>query len=683
MRYDSLKRQSVKSFKIKALDGGVNVMETPENIKDNQVPMCKNMWYKDSRFQTRPGFNGNAHKAMDTKIYGYSGQLKYTVTDTEIYLEGIYYRIAVSDVLTDDYAHYTYVYLVDLEDNIRPIGNMAFFRISSEIFNIPTNIIFFNGRSESGGGIYAFVTLTNRYNYKEKYYSIYEVNADFTEWERIYDYYVPTIYINGRGNKYQIAKSENGLSYPSPKELESQNMLNGKFHAYYTSDGYSNSFKLPFTNLAEETVVCRIYYTLVDYLEWEFEPTVTLCKKTFMKNEVSGILDREKGVIYFVTTDGDFPIPIIDMYHENNIKITATKEIEDGFAKIVYSTCSVRNNSKLLVSGGMDGNTIYCADYDNPLYFPIGSSVKVGESDNGLTALSVQSGKILAFKLHSLYTLSMKNGSKINEISLLSDCDRVFNNSDSFTVEQVSENIGCSNKKTLVSCGNVSFWQGSDNKVYAINISGGKDIINISNNIEAVMPDYIDNDAFAVSGEDYYILVIEKEIFVFECGNLNNVKAYKWECPECATVQSGFYHNGMFKFLCTGAESSIAFIAGLNGDTDSFMYYDKDNSISLIQMPIKNSVITKFYALSSLRQLKNVDSIYLLMAAKGKAKISINGLQVANINFGFSNEIYDKCEYKTVKLSPHLYGTDSIYLTLSSDRQMSIGEIEILYRITG
>lgn len=681
MKYDSLKRQSVKSFKISALDGGINASQIPENINDNQVPMCKNMWYKDGRLQTRPGFNGDSAKAINTRIYGYSGELEYKVTDTEIYLDGIYYRIAVSDVITDDYAHYTYVYLIDLEDNIKPIGNMTFFRISSEIFNLPTNIIFFNGKSQNGGGIFAFVTLTNKYNVNEKSYIIFEVNADFTEWERVYDYYIPTIFINGRGNKYQVAKKENGLSYPAPKELESQNMLNGRFHAYYTSDGYSNSFKLPFTNLAEEKVVCRFYYTLVDYLEWEFPSTDTLCKKKFMNKDVSGILDREKGVVYFITEDGDFPLPIIDMYHENNIKITATKEIENGFQRIVYSTCGVRNNSKLLIAGGMDGNTVYTADYDNPLYFPIGSSVKVGESDNGLTALSVQNGKIIAFKRHSLYTLSMKNGSRINEISLLSDNDRVFYKNDSFTVAEVSQSIGCSNKKTVVSYEDVSFWLGSDNKIYAV--SGGKDIINISDKAQAVMPDFFDSDTFAVGGEDYYILVKGKEIFVFDCKELKNAKAYKWESPECASVESGYYHNGRFKFLCTGEESNIAFIANLEGDTDSFLHNGIDNSITQLQVPIKNSVITKFYALSSLRELKNVDSIYLLVAAKGKVKISVNGMQLANINFGFSNEIYDKCDYKTVKLSPHLYATDSVYLTLCSDRQMSIGEIEIIYRITG
>ncbi len=678
-----MKRQDTKSFKVKALNGGINAKDRPEDIKDNQMPMCKNMWYKDSCLKTRPGFCGNVKKAVYTKIYGNSGKLQYNVTDTEIYLNGDYHRIAVSDVVTDDYAHYTYVYLIDSEDNIKPIGNMTFFRISSEVFSIPTNMLFFNGKSESGGGIFAFITLTNKYNDKQKNYVIYEVSDDFTEWNRVYDFYIPTLFINGRGNKYQIAKNESGLSYPNPKLLESQNMLNGRFHAYYTSDGYSNSFKLPFTDLAEETVVCKIYYTLVDYLEWEFGSTSTVCKKKFMGTEVSGILDREKGVIYFVSSNGDFAIPIIDTYHENNIKITATKEIEDGLTRIVHSRCAVRNNSKLLISGGTDGNMIYMADYDNPLYFPMSSSVGVGESDNSVTALLVHQGKILAYKEHSLYRISVKEGSKINEISLLSDSDRVFKSSDSFTVEQISKTVGCKNKKTLVGLTYTSVWQGTDNKIYALSFSGGTDIINVSENIESVLPAFLDDYTFAVGGGDYYIFIKEKEIFVFECINDKDIKAYKWECPECASIQDGYYHNGKFKFLCTGDKSNIAYIANLEGDTDTFIHSDDAGNISQLQMPINNSVITKFYGLSSLRELKNVDSIYLLLAAKGKAKICINGLQVANINFGFSNEIYDKADYKTVKLSPHLYGADSVYLTLSSDRQMSVGEIEIIYRITG
>ena len=681
MRYDSLKRQSVKSFKIKGLNGGINVKDAPEAIADNQVCISKNMWYKASRFQTRPGFLGDSKKAIDIKIHDIDGMYDYKVTDTEIFIDGEYYKIAVANIIEEDYAHHTYVYLIDSQNTIRQIGNMSFFRIASDVFSIPTNILFFNGKPQNGGGIYAFATLTNQHDYSEKYYNIYEVSADFKTWDRVYDYYVPTIFINGRGNKYQIAKKENGLSYPAQKELESQNMLNGRFNVYYTSDGYSNSFKLPFTNLAEEKVVCRIYYTLVDYMEWEFAATSTVCKKAFMGKEVSGILDREKGVLYFITDQGNFPIPIIDMYHENNIKITASKEIEKGLEKIVFSTCATRMNSKLLLSGGMEGNIVFSADYENPLYFSVGSSVRIGESDNNVTALLQQNENVLAFKQHSLYELKLKEGGNINEIALLSDCDRVFKKLDSFTVEEISKNIGCNNKNTLCDCGNTIVWQGTDNKIYSY--SGGKYIYYISDKIDSVIPKFDYKDSFSVGGDDMYILFTNREIYVFLLKDLNKITVYRWDCPECAMVKSGYFHNGIFKFLCSGERDTLIYIAELNGETDAFVHYDKDGNITQIPMPIKNSVITKFYRLSDLPKLKNVENIYFLLAAKGKVKIGINGLTIANINFGFSNEIYDKREYKTVKLSPHLYETDSVYLTLSSDQHMSIGEIEILYRLIG
>lgn len=680
MKYSSLKRQPVNTLKVKAFDGGVDLQNPERSIENNQLSSCKNMWFKDSRLQTRPGFLGDVKKAVKTQIYGYTGKLDYNITDTEVYYNDSYHRIAISNVLTDDYAHYTYVYLVDLEGNINPIGNMSFLRITSDTFYTPINILFYNGKSETGGGIFAFVTLQNGGDTTQRYYYIYEIDATFSEWNRVFDFYVPTIYINGRGNLYDTARHESSFSAPNPKTLESPNILNGRFNAYYTSDGYSNSFRLPFSNLANESVLCRIYYTLQKYVDWRIEAGETKNTQTFFDKSICVEIDRTKGTLYFTTDGEDYPVPVMTKYHENNIKITATKEIPKGFSRVVHSTCSVRNNSKLLISGGESGNTVFVTSYENPLYFPQNSCATVGDVDAEITALSVQQGKIIAFKEYEIYALGFKSGANINEISLLSDNDTIFKKADSIEVSQICERIGCENKHSLVLCGRVNYWLGKDNNIYSLKSVASQEIENVSEKIKSGMPQVNAKNTFAVGNEDFYILINGANAVAVD---IKRKGLYLWEIPEVLSLQSGFYHNAKFRFICVSPDSTIAYIATLNGEADSYMFYDEKGNISALQSPIKNSMTTKHFALTNMGEFKNIDSIFLSLSAVGKTAITLNGSHTTNINFSLSDEKYNRCEHKAVRLIPHLYGVDSVYLTVSSDDLMSIGEAEISYRITG
>ncbi len=679
MKYSSLKRQSVKSLKVDKFDGGVNYKFPNSQIGDNQLSECKNMWFNDSRLRTRPGFLAQSDKAIHTQIYGHTGDLEYKITDTEVFYNESYYRIATSDVLTDDYAHYTYVYLVDLLGNIEPIGHMAFLRKTSEIFYKPVNILFYNGKSESGGGIYAFVTMQNGFDFSDRYFDIYEIDVTFSEWNKVSDYYIPTIYINGRGNYYDKAHLEDSFTAPSPQTLESLNMLNGTFNAYYTSDGHSNIFKLPFNNLPKENVVCRIYYTLFDYVEWSMEGSWTKTTVNFMGKDIACNIDRTKGIIFFTEGVNDYSIPVMPKYRENNIKITTTKDIENGFSDVVLSTCSVRRNSKIFLSGGQNGNKIFVTSYENPLYFPQGSSVAVGDEKMEITALSTQENKIVAFKPYEIYSLDIIEGKELNEISLLRDNDSIFKDCDTIKIKQISTEIGCENKRSLVLCHDQNYWLGFDNAVYTLeSVSSGK-IIDVSDNIFEKMPDYESTVEFALGNGEYYFLVCRQQIVVFD---LKRNSQYFWELPTEIVMQSGFYKDKKFRFLCTPKDSTIAYIATLDGERDTYMFYNADEEICEQQKPIECIMTTKHFSPINLDEKMNIDNIYLSISGNGKLQIDVNSKEITSINLGFLGEEYNKHEHKTVRVIPHLNGEREVYLTISSNTLMSIGEMEIYYRKT-
>lgn len=681
MRYDSLKKQPIKSFRVKELDGGLDCVNPPQGIKDNCVCQSSNMWYNNSSFCTRPGFKGDIEKAVNTTVYG-EGELSYDITDTVVYYEGNYHRIATANVFTEDYAYYIYVYLADLYDCIKPIGYMSFLRYSNDVFHVPVSVRFFNGKPQQGGGVFAVIALQNIYDSEDKIYNIYEINNDFTDWERVENYYVPTVYINGRGNKYQQAKTEKGFSSASPKVLESQNMLDGKFYAYFTSDSYSDSFRLPFNGIADEEVVCRIYSSLNEYTEWVIPSGSNKDTKTFMGDSITAIINREKGSIYFQMNGIERAIPIIGLHPENNIKITAVKEVKDGFAKIANSTCAYRENSKLLLVGGENGNTVYVSDYDNPLYFPIDSSVDVGESNSAIVAISSQQGKIIVLKEHEIYALKMKQGDVINKVSLLTDNNKSFRKSDGFTVEQISDKIGCKDSRTLTLCGYKNVWLGRDYAVYSLDLSRKQALEKISDNIGTISGNLYDK-VFSAGSDKHYILLAQTDITVFDISDTKVHKAFLWKTPKNVTVQSGFYHGGVFRFLCTGEDGRIAFITRLEGDKDTVMYFDEDEVIESENVSINSSFTTKHYPLSNKFAIKSIDGIYLSLAAKSRVRISVNDIRNTDINFGFSNEDYDRHEFKSVKILPHLQVVDTVFLKISAESNICVRDIEFLYRTVG
>ena len=682
MKYSSLNAQGVKSFKTGALDGGLDTQNSPELIADNKIASGCNVWYKDSYLKSRPGFKNDPDKVLETQIYSNVGEIKYKVTDTMINLGGEYFRIATGEVFTGDYAYYVNTYLIDLSGNISPMGDIAFNRLSSTSFYIPAHINFFNGKPQNGGGIFAIIALYDKYNWSKKSYCIYEVNADYTEWERVDEFYIPTVLINGRGNKYQTAKKEKGFSTDAPLTLESQNMLDGRFYAYYTSDGYSHSFRLPFNSLADDTISCKIYYTISDYIEWVIPPDNIRDIQEFYNQKVSAFVDRDTGILYFTGESGDFPIPIMELCSENNIKITATKDIEDGMASIANSSCVTRFNSKLLVAGGEGGNTIYAADYDNPLYFPKNTSIDIGESGSPVICMSVQQNKIVAFKEHEIHLLSFKEGDIINEITLLKDNDKVFKKPDSFESQEISKKIGCANEQTVAICGGKSIWLADDGRIYKFDVTGKKITEICDPAILEIHPDeYM--KVTAIGSDEYYIISIDEKMLVTYIQDQKETKSYYWNVPIGLNVESGFYHSGKFMFLCCNDDTKLAFISTLEGNIDNVIYLGEEDAIMQKSVPINSSFTTKHYCFKDQNSFKNIEGIYFTLSAKGKVKISVNDRYKTEIDFGFLNEDYDKCEYKSVRLSPHLYNVNGVSVSFESNKEFSIGELEIRYRITG
>ena len=298
-------------------------------------------------------------------------------------------------------------------------------------------------------------------------YTIYEINANFSGWTRVSSFYVPTVLINGRGTRYEEAKSSNTAYCGTPKTLESLNMLNGRFKAYYTSDGVSSCFRLPFSTIANEAVNCRIYSAPNVYWEWTVPANATTVTARYFTADITMNLDRGKGIVYFTdSSNTDFPIINFLRYHENNICISATKSIENGFEQIVSSTCVASQGNTLFFSGGIHGKRVFCCHRENPFYFSELGSVSLG-NDEPVVALGGFRDTILAWKENETYLIDIKAGKALNNSALLADNNAVFYDADSLTAKRVNQSVGCKNKNTVALCGSMPVWLGTNGAVYA------------------------------------------------------------------------------------------------------------------------------------------------------------------------------------------------------------------------
>ena len=680
MKYNSLKPSVVKRFKMPLLNGGAAIKKPQTEISDNALFDCKNVWYKDGRLKTRLGLFAKSENAVVLEKDSPFNEFDYHLTDTVVNHYGLEYKIAYSTLLSDDYMYVINVYLVSSDVNIISIGSFTFFRLSSEIFNAPESILFYTGAPQTGGGIFALITLSNQESYGDKYYNIYEINENFTDWQRVYDFYTPTLLVNGRGNNYDRARAEAKLSFKNPQTVESQNLLNSMFYAYYTSDGFSNMFRLPFGALSSDTITCRINYTPSAFVEWKILGTNIADTKSFMGLNITLEVDREKGTLSFFKDNVDYPIPVISTYNENNIKVTAGKNTPNGLEQVVDSKCSLMADGRIYLAGGQNGNVLISARCENPLYFPKSSAVEVGDSGE-ITALSLQNNKIIAFKQSETHAVTLRKGKIISEISLISDNDKIFKSADILNSQLLLQNVGCIYKGTVCKVGKNTVWLANDRNVYLIDSLGIDSAVKLTD--RADVKAFLTPDSFAVSDGQYYILSCFNTALACDLTIPQKPKWYPWQVDKGIMLRGGFCKNSMLYFLCSKGREEIFYVAVLNGDTDTEICFDSNRELISQSKKVESFIVTKSYALSGVTQKSTIESIYLALAGKGKLKIKINDRQTVEVDLRFSTDDYDKGEYKTVMLSPHLYDTESVKIEISSLDAFAVSDIEIFYRKTG
>ena len=683
MKFGSLQRNEQKTFKVRSFKSGTVTAALAADIPDNALYESENMWYEGGVLCTRAGLTANSENIIKSENPPVYDTFSYKVTDFGVYIDGNYKKIALQEYCQDDSIYYCNIFFVGDDGNSSAAGNLIFNRITFEDFYQPTNILFYSASPVEGAGVFALVCTRNIYNYSQTSYSIYELETGLSSWKQLHNFYVPVVYMNGRGNRYEESRSS-GFAYTgTPMFLESRNMLTERFKAYFTSDGYSSCFRLPFTDLNNDIVQCRIYMSSTEYTDWvimDYESSVTT---TFCNAQITLSVDRAKGMLSFTSAGGDYSVPLMNKYHENNICVIAGKALKSGIESAVSSTCCAVLGSRLVFSGGTDRGRVISVHTDNPLYFPCDSSYKIGGEDGVNALLSYKNG-ILVFKQNEIYTLTLKNGSPINSSSLLADDDSVFYTKDTFTAKKISGDKGLDNKYSCLLCGDKAIWLGSDRSVYAISTSSFE-ITKLSKTIDGYLASLSDGDiskTFAVHNDNRYLLLIgEKAVIMdYRDGGLKNPAWYIWSFMH-SNALGGFSSSGQLYIFCKGTDGRVFYTAKLSGIEDTDICRSGEEPV-INNYSVAGRAVTKCFDFGSMSNRKLIDSISVSASSKARLEVFINGRRFDTLNLGEPDIDYTCGTLKSVKLIPHLSPVKSLCLKFSSDSAFSLGELIINYRET-
>lgn len=673
MKYVSLKNKNPSSFAVRGFSGGLDLGCPPCDIADNALCKCLNMRYDRGVLKTREGLLAESGDII-ASVSPFSDGVTFYVTPGYFKIKGKYKKIAVATEIEDDAYYHCNIFFADADGNRTAAGSVTFNRISTEDFYQPVNMLFYSGKPVNGGGIFLLITKNNIYNTEEKSYSIFEISKDCTEWNEVQRFYEPIVYINGRGTRYEEARST-GLAFTGkPTLLEARNMLTDRFKAYFTSDGHSSCFRLPFTGLSSESVLCRVYVKPNEYADWLIQSNESSATRKFFTADITLNVDREKGTVYFTDSSGDYAVPMMGLYHENNICVTASKQNDEQDSVIFGAVCCDNIGGKTVFGSNIKGAEVFTVSDNNPLYFSSGSSVSLGVNGSIKSLLSLD-GYIFAMCEREIIKLKLTAGSALNSNSLLADNDSVFYGSDKFTVSKFSESFGIRFGRTCRACGENIVWQDEKGNIYRISSKGGEPAV-ISRGAGAFAAEAL--SAFAECAGTKYILLCGGKAVIIDLEKSENVPVLLWDFGGITPV--GIVCGGeKIRFFAVGSDGNVFYSAGLSGGSDVDFKYGSSAPVRS-ETKVKSLIETKHFSPGGMSVKKYIESVQLALSSGGRVDVSLNGGREKTLSLSLPDTDLSCGAQSLIEIIPHIGPVREAYITVSSQYGFSISEICFNYR---
>lgn len=663
MKFPEIKTARQNTLHIKSLTNGLCVEQNPHEYKSGGLEECENVWAENGLLKTRLGLDTTPDHIVKSLRYSKGYFHTYKAEGFEVEIDGELKYVVSETVEYDISTHVCLTHFLNSDGTDWGSSQILFSRVSDDTFYIPQKIHFFKGKPQSGIGFYALVGLVNCENYTETESRIYEFNRDTVSWNYTYSTYVPTVLINGRGNRYEFAKGTGQAFTGTPTTVEGLNILDHSFFAYFSTDGYSSTFRLPFSGISNREVIARFYYSVNGSVDWYIAENESSADANVFGVTVTMNVDRQRGIIYFTVPAGLYEMPLIPERNENNLRIMASIDCEYSLNDLGFSDCVVNTDKSILVSVG---NAVFEANFNNPLYFPLDSVTYIGSKDSSITGIGHLNGKAFAFKENELYSLDIEYGKKLSDTSLLADSTAVFYSPDTLDSECITWETGCRKGTVFANSGSKLYWVASDCKVYSITASKKVEEVPSQPNVAELLhiTPYSNITTFAWNKKCLFLC--ENRAVLLDGEKSSNPKWFYWTFPENLRFIGAYLKNGQPRFVCLNTDDKLCFSACLSCGEDKFLYY-YDLEPTVKTAPVTSYFKTKRLSLGCDNCFKKVD--FITLSLKGEGKICVNGRFTAK--FRESD--------KPIKLNPVLCETNTVDISVLSQSEISLGSVLIGY----
>lgn len=746
MNFPKINGNKTENFSVSGFSGGMNTSSVLNMAANNQLTDCSNMWWNGGALCTRPGFYHDSYLQdsvyATTLEYNKKPAGEITLKDGTKYALSVLYAsslISISAVSTGGKTlKFPKIFFSDDPEQppVDIYGNVYLSGIGGEP-------LVFSGKS-SGLEEFKIYIIVPRYKYnstggKGDYRDTFVFCAtnESTLTNLNDQIYVPTLLINGKGNNFATLTGTSKTEYPDVIFYESQNMLTGKFKAYFKTDGVSSIFSLP-TALTDEEITINYSKSSGDKDTW------TIAAGATNSNTVNGlycVVSRTSGTISFFNT-GAAATPLAKVIGKpNNLEVIAYHTESTRSEKIAKMTKSIwfggssggfGGGTRLFICGNDDEpNLIWWSDLNNPLFFPQNNYAYIGDSAQKVTALAKQSEMLIIFKPNETYYTTYVEGNSYTVSDVISGkITNVKTVTTTFPLYQIHSEIGCDLPGTLQLCSNKLVWANTDKKVYTLATTysySEKNIYTVSSLIERKFIDLDFTNAFALDWNHHYLLFAGTKVFVLDYGvnafnniatNSNDVSLqkgitwYEWEQNLGVDIIGGIsstselivygdyvekhevqYNNHMyvlsnyFKFKgsqdykITGFQTQYSDEANLN-DTGCKPILSAEDINCFMQ--------TKLFDLGRFDKRKTIKNVYLSVGAATAGTLNISFLtergmieKVRQVEILGTADGYSPEYFKTVTVLPCQPRAVSFGIKIESEGATAISGININYKILG
>lgn len=693
MQYPSMGKSRQHRITIPQLNGGVNYAVPPHLIEDNQLSDVKNMWYKDGRLQTRPGFVGVSSCAVGSNVKHLrtiKAQDKICVFSSNKVndLKGFLFSFFDND---GKHVKNFELNIGDAQNDAFVVENFA--PVEGKYTEEGTNfeLLMYGGHPKDFPSAVAAISSTDGVDYPQEY--------------------IPTIMKGGLPTAVDATveefKEANGTLF------EPYNLLTPTFKCDFVTDGKGVLFSLPAKNLIDEFKVEYINKNGVvhEHSVWvNGKNTVTESEHNVIQDGLLLSVDSAAGTFKFIwaSDKADAVLPLAHI--EGNVVVTANRSTDCGRQKIFnmkFSTwygggsAGLSGGTRLFVAGDPnEPNIIRWSALNNPLYFPENNYAYVGSNASKITAFGKQNELLVIFKENEMYCSYYVQGTMPTAEQLQSqEVIDVEAAQAMFPIYPLHPEIGCDFPNTICLCNNRLVWFNSDRKVYGLFTTGQyneRNVRKLSYTIEKELRKADVSNPTAAEFEGNYLLYLGNKVFAmdYSTSGFSYYSSYSSDEKAQKAVAWYFwelYENGSQKptLLVTvtcGDQNILIAKADDNYYTLAFLLNGESDEFNGNKSRICSIVKTKLFDFGYPERLKRINPFYLQVSGAKEEKIKLTyfcGNGAVLDDYAPTLTVNGLEQADSIRITPNANRVREFGIGLDSSGRMEVGSLTLNYSMMG